>query len=93
MGDGGTDTSPHLNFLFTSSSVEWAAGIVMTTSEGRGHWRVIGKALFFFLLSGWSCHPSCRKIAGKRAYRSYLSSFSMFGVFFPNYGFHKVIAL
>lgn len=29
--------------------VEWAAGIVRTTSEGRGHWRTIGKAQLFFL--------------------------------------------
>lgn len=42
--------------LFTSSDVisfletmEWAAAIVMTTSEGRGHWRIMRKAGLFFL--------------------------------------------
>jgi len=42
--------------LFSSSDVtsslvlvDWAAGIVMTTSEGRGHWRTVRKAQLFFL--------------------------------------------
>lgn len=55
--------------------------------RGQGSLEGNRKSSAFLPLSGWSCHPSCRKIAGKRAYRSYLNNFSMFGVFFPNYGF------
>lgn len=45
---------PALLFCFLSlipspALVEWAAVIVMTTSEGRGHWRTIGIAQLFFL--------------------------------------------
>lgn len=35
--------------IYSLVLVEWAAGAVMTTSEGRGHWRTIGKAQLFFL--------------------------------------------
>lgn len=35
--------------IYSPVLVEWAAGVVMTTSEGRGHWRTIGKAQLFLL--------------------------------------------
>lgn len=52
--------------------------------RGQGSLEDNRKSSAFPPLGAGSCQLSCRKIAGKRGYHSYLNKFSMVGVLAPN---------